>query len=70
MTNQVLSDWPLTSGLTQEVSSTVLLGGRAGPCSDLRTSMSTLQHSTLSVLNRYAELQMLVLFLMQTLWCT
>ena len=29
-----------------------------GPCSDLRTSMSTLKHSTLSVLNRYADLQM------------
>ena len=35
------------------------------PCSDLRTSMSTLQHSTLSVLNKYADLQMLVLFQMQ-----
>ena len=38
---------------------------RPGPCSDLRTSMSTLQHSTLSVLNKYADLQMLVLFQMQ-----
>ena len=42
----------------------------AGPCSDVRTSMSTLQHSTLSVLNRCADVQMLVLFQMQTLWRT
>ena len=38
---------------------------RLGPCSNIRTSMSTLKHSTLSVLNRYADLQMLVLFQMQ-----
>ena len=37
----------------------------AGPCSDIRTSMSTLKHSTLSALNRCAELQMLVLFQMR-----